>query len=1623
VYKFGSSISETPFLFSTGNILCDPYTNPNYLVYSMQHVLFKTPDYMRFNGTEWLRYIRQVNPIAFTTSPPINDIKITSFQPYILFAVNAAEMLVMQDATYNINIYVETQDGSPFPVPITLSWYRDRSAFMADVDELYGGIYTQNPYYYFVNETFQDTNSAVITCKTLSKETSYLLVSIASGSTLPGNVPLRIFAVNTDLFSISSVTNALPIDYRKLPYASSAIELVTPMDAAFQDPLTSIFSTAADFFQLGYDDSHISNNVLDWIIQGTNQTHYDPNSIEAFSTNTYTGLRYIFQDPSGAAAAPAPETTSWSLFFPTDTSNKIEDSYTVLYYDTSSFTIKNGSSNEFTLTNWFNSATAKESFWNPLPYGDSNYLMNCSSIQSSVGVFQACINPTYNLQTDMSTNSGAYDSNGLSGVSFFLPPGEVVSMKEVVLKFGYTAPTFTDATLSNPITRNFLYTNTLDYVGSPDWLVNVNSLIAGTPNLIDFGRKPFAIQNTSSGETYIAYVSSQDISGATKTGNPYDIVFAKLDANGSLLWARQNSTFNIAYCTFSPVIGYNIIPKLVISSTGTVYLSLTYTNDFIYTFTQIHVYKFDSSGTVINSASLPPNTSFDYFMEDYVLRIDSEDNLYFLLNTMYSQDLRTHRFLMYKYNSNLIIDPSFSFSFIESYVVLNVAFYYVDMCIDSSNNIILVYTSATPDTGSTMSGAYDIIVKKFNSNGSILWTQENSSFNESGFSNVLPTVTIDSYDNIYIAYTRFYDGTVMCKLDSNGITQWLQRIRTTIYDTFIRIFVINDIIIGVSDTGNYPIQYDVYAGYPNAAIGVTHQISVFYMDTNGQMIWTNNNTNINVPGMQWYTIPQVTADADYAYIAYQTTVISAFTGNVTLVKLPLVYVRPESFAANNSFYTTQSVNPDVQTEFASWDDWYLPNRQNLRIGVYPTAQISSIGIDSLAIESSICTLSLSKITQVNNYTYTQTSIRKRQPEWGTYYTYKFNSTDRTLWAPSTIAMLGTDANWTTTDVPADLVPTYVSAMSSNEGYFETVPNIKNYNGLERNYGLAPSVGFTVATSYSTISNWVSDIPNSYTMVPFYWDNTNSNWKVGSWFGLTYTTTPQLPPVSTIGAAPYYGPPGFMGWTTDFITVSSFVSSVSSFVSSVSSIFTLASTGMTSFKPVYWNAKISFNQMNDGYEPQTDLTAFGGEAGISGELQDTRMFFYENLSTGTDLADIYISTTGYYVYGAEKSANYTARNDNSGYNYLSFLPDLTVRSSLQASTCEYAVHVRGQVPTVQFTTGLRVIGKNYTDFGTVQLAEILNEIQQLQCYVPIPPAAAYSFATSNTAVINQSTYTYQNLINHNNSIRYNPSIGNYFSFDYADSLITFDQQFSVGTATYGVNAVQGYPGVTFSFYNFSTALSSYIGFYNTNFVGFSTIIGIYAEANTQLQAYISTSYNGILPPQFITRTRYTDPLTFSLPFSTTLVTPYITAVDEWGLGWNLGFAKADTPFAVSQTSQTFIRIVGDYLYLQLNESFNMNGISATEPENLSLTRDAMGQNQRYFAKILLNDFGSISRTAVQMPKEFSPAANKFDTLSFQLVDKLGQPVANSDCDSDLTLQVVEERTDLKITNYVAQNVIR
>ena len=187
---------------------------------------------------------------------------------------------------------------------------------------------------------------------------------------------------------------------------------------------------------------------------------------------------------------------------------------------------------------------------------------------------------------------------------------------------------------------------------------------------------------------------------------------------------------------------------------------------------------------------------------------------------------------------------------------------------------------------------------------------------------------------------------------------------------------------------------------------------------------------------------------------------------------------------------------------------------------------------------------------------------------------------------------------------------------------------------------------------------------------------------------------------------------------------------------------------------------------------------------------------------------------------------------------------------------------------------------------------------------------------------------------------------------------------------------------------------------------TTYTTILSTATGELNTYVGERYGNILPSTVINRNRITDPLPFQLLFSTFLVEPYKSQYDQWGLGYNLGFNKRDTLPAVSVTSDTFIRIVQDYIYLQLNPEFNMNMLAVSGKEDKSMCLDSSAQESKYFSKIILNDFGSYCRKAVQMPKNFNPVLGKYETISCQLTDKNGINISSIDCEYDFVLEITE-----------------
>ncbi len=133
--------------------------------------------------------------------------------------------------------------------------------------------------------------------------------------------------------------------------------------------------------------------------------------------------------------------------------------------------------------------------------------------------------------------------------------------------------------------------------------------------------------------------------------------------------------------------------------------------------------------------------------------------------------------------------------------------------------------------------------------------------------------------------------------------------------------------------------------------------------------------------------------------------------------------------------------------------------------------------------------------------------------------------------------------------------------------------------------------------------------------------------------------------------------------------------------------------------------------------------------------------------------------------------------------------------------------------------------------------------------------------------------------------------------------------------------------------------------------------------------------------------------------------------EWGLGWNLGFggAPVDLEAATTQTATCFPRLFQDYIYLRLNDTDSMNTIDHTDVENAMISQDPTGQTDHYFGKLLLNNFGCYAQTFIESPKLFQPVLGRLDRLSFQWVDRRGNPLVGPDamsCDWSMTVRVIE-----------------
>jgi len=394
-------------------------------------------------------------------------------------------------------------------------------------------------------------------------------------------------------------------------------------------------------------------------------------------------------------------------------------------------------------------------------------------------------------------------------------------------------------------------------------------------------------------------------------------------------------------------------------------------------------------------------------------------------------------------------------------------------------------------------------------------------------------------------------------------------------------------------------------------------------------------------------------------------------------------------------------------------------------------------------------------------------------------------------------------------------------------------------------------------------------------------------------------------------------------------------------------------------------KLQMRQLTNASSPIVDLTGLDSN-GVYPEWPHVMMFGYSNYSTM--VSDISGST---YKgrWGLESSSNFFVSDVSfNGFYFNSYLLNFPLYPNLDCNSADpeyyYYLTLRGYVPTEEFQATLRFYMPNRYDFGFVRFQDIMDEVPLSQ--------------------------TERNL--------FNPS--------YYTILNAFNSNFVFSSRNFGSNTLQGYTGSNISSISFSNFMVQYSTIF-AQFTSTSQVVNtIQSNIQSNINQFIQNDLQYILPSNALQRQRYTDPLLFQIRWRSALSPKFLLLDDEWGLGWNLGYDKVDTPFSTVQTGSSFFKIQQDFIYLRLNPEFNINRMDAGGKENYREGRESTGTTNQYYCKLLLTNFGGNATTFIHNPITFNPPLNRLTKLKFQWLFPDGTIIDNGDAEWNATVNIIE-----------------
>jgi hypothetical protein len=200
----------------------------------------------------------------------------------------------------------------------------------------------------------------------------------------------------------------------------------------------------------------------------------------------------------------------------------------------------------------------------------------------------------------------------------------------------------------------------------------------------------------------------------------------------------------------------------------------------------------------------------------------------------------------------------------------------------------------------------------------------------------------------------------------------------------------------------------------------------------------------------------------------------------------------------------------------------------------------------------------------------------------------------------------------------------------------------------------------------------------------------------------------------------------------------------------------------------------------------------------------------------------------------------------------------------------------------------------------------------------------------------------------------------------------------------------------------------VSIYNQYNAQVQLVQGINSNVAAYVTNFIQTDLQYILPAGSLNRQRFTDPLTCTILWRSSLYPAYLALEENWGMGWNLGFAKADTSYQTVHRGDSFFKILDDFINLQMNREFDMNRMDTGGKEKLSETLEPTGFTKAFHGKLLLAPFGSFAQTLVSNPISFYPPLGRIDKLTFTWVDITGATINNGDCEWNAVVQISEKK---------------